>query len=151
MLLNKACFISKTEKLRWQLIVGFPDRVFITLFINITEKSNITYDAVMCFTKWWISLHPCMWVTEPFSDAPFIARRDTITCHQWTCSPMECSTQVFWSILQLYLTFVASVPTCLKHIKDITSWTKHRWFANDFILFLFFFQFPALDRVWAFW
>ena len=33
--------------------------------------------------------------TEPVQDAPFLPDHDTLTCYQWTCLPVEPSTQMF--------------------------------------------------------
>ena len=60
------------------------------------------------------SQSPCLWITEPFKDAHFIANHDTITTYKLTHLPMVCPKCLgfFFSIPQLCFL----LPTFLEHV-----------------------------------
>lgn len=68
---------------------------------NPQIPSNVLNPLDCSFMRWWTFSHPYFW-------------RSFITCNQWTSSPLECSNQMLLRFLQLFQSFVAPVPTCLK-------------------------------------
>ena len=75
---------------------------------NIVFKL-LDYLSTQVFTKWWTSLHPCLWKTEPFKDAPLKSTHDAIICYKLTCLPVEYYKQVFFEHSTAFPVFCCSL------------------------------------------
>lgn len=74
----------------------------------------ISFNTVLCFTKWWTSPHPRFGTTEPFPGRPF-------NTQSWYCHLLRMTWLIYFrSILQLSQSFVYPVLTCLKCVAGMT-------------------------------
>lgn len=88
------------------------------------------------FTKRWTLTHSCLWMTEPFQDAPSTPIRIRSPGNSEPVYLQNVPNRWFWRIHFL----IAPVSTCLKHVPDI-KFEISRYSQRSKIKYLVFVQF----------
>jgi len=85
--------------------------------------------------------HPCLWMTEPFGDPPFIPNHDA---HLFPIN-LFTKNSCFWSIPQLSQSFVAPVPALLDRFAGI------KFKMSEYLQETIVYQFEPEYSMWAEW